>query len=99
LNKDKNRNLYLNMILGSIGIILITLGIFEFLIIVKSTTGHILTLLGYVITVHYIYHLEKKAGISEKIIWIRAIILIVIIFSIWITSNQNINYTLFHLNV
>jgi hypothetical protein len=89
LNKHKNRN----MILGSIGIILITLGIFEFLITVKNTTGHILTFLGYVITVHYIYHLEKKAGISEKIIWIRAIILIVIIFSIWITN------TLFHLNV
>ncbi|MFS0824674.1 hypothetical protein [Bacillus sp. 1P02SD] len=83
MNKNKDRKLYLNMILGSIGIIFITLGIFEFLTIVESTVAYILTILGFVITVHYIYHLEKKAGISDKIIWIRAFILIIIVVSIY----------------
>ncbi len=71
------------MIVGSIGIILIALGIFEFLSIVESTTGYILTILGFMIIVHYIYHLEKKAGISDTIIWIRASILIIILASIY----------------
>ncbi|KMJ57250.1 hypothetical protein AB685_17780 [Bacillus sp. LL01] len=80
---DNNRSLYLNMILGSIGLLLIGFSIFEYLILVEITTGYILTLLGFIITVHYIYHLEKKAGISNKLIWIRAIILILIMFSIY----------------
>lgn len=82
MKNDNNRILYINMIFGSIGIILIALGIFEFLTIVESLAGYILTLLGFIIIVHYIYHLEKKAGISNKLIWIRAIILILILVSI-----------------
>lgn len=52
---EKNGTLYLNLILGSIGIILIALGIFEFLVIVESTmSAYILTLLGFITIVHYI---------------------------------------------
>lgn len=80
MNNNKNRNLYISMIVGTIGIILIFLGIFEFFTIVESTKGYILMFIGFVITVQYIYHLERKVGLSEKVIWVRAIILILILF-------------------
>jgi hypothetical protein len=83
MKDDNNVSLYLNMIIGSVGIILIALGMFKFLTIVESSAGYILTLLGLTITVHYIYHLEKKAGISDKLIWIRAILLILILGGIY----------------
>lgn len=71
------------MVLGSIGIILIFIGIFEFLKVVEIFKALILIMLGLAILVRYIYHLEEKAGLSKKIITIKAVIIIIIVLSIF----------------
>ncbi|MGM0896626.1 MAG: hypothetical protein ACQEV0_01930 [Bacillota bacterium] len=79
--KEKEvRNPYLYVCIGAIGMLLLTFGIFELLelISIKTAPAFILIVSGLIILVHYIYHLEKKAGISNKLIWIRAIALIAI---------------------
>ncbi|QOY35049.1 hypothetical protein AWH56_020410 [Anaerobacillus isosaccharinicus] len=83
MKQDQNGSLYMNMIFGSLGIILIFLGLLKFLEVEANSSGFILVILGLTITVHYIYHLEKKAGISDKIIWIRALFLILILGSVY----------------
>lgn len=83
VKQDQSGSLYLNMIIGSLGIILIFGGLLKFLEVVENSSGFILVILGLTITVHYIYHLEKKAGISEKMIWIRALFLILILGSVY----------------
>lgn len=80
--KGNNSSLYLSMVLGSIGIILITFGIMEFFLI-GDASNYVLLLLGFIITIHYIYFLEKKAGISKKLIWIRAIFFILILVAVY----------------
>ncbi|RXJ00231.1 hypothetical protein DS745_11905 [Anaerobacillus alkaliphilus] len=78
-----NWTMYLNMAIGTVGIILVFLGLFEFVNLVEDIKGLILILVGLTIIIHYVYHLEKKAGISNKIIWVRAIILILVIYLVY----------------
>lgn len=71
------------MIFGSIGMILFALGVIRFATLTFDSQGYLLSLLGFSIVINYIYSLEKKAGISNKFIWIRsgALILIVAVIS------------------
>ncbi|RXJ04453.1 hypothetical protein DS745_03455 [Anaerobacillus alkaliphilus] len=80
MKEGNNRNLYFNMVLGAIGIILVFIGTFEFLKVVEILKGFFLIMVGMFILIRYIYQLEEKVGISRKTIWIKAVILIGIVF-------------------
>lgn len=79
MNHIKNKNLYTNMIIGFIGLILtiVGIGILIFNPEVENTFTLVMIFFGLSLTVHYIYYLERKAGVPNKIIWVRAIILII----------------------
>lgn len=84
----KDNTKYVIFTIGSIGIFLLTLGIFTFIVmaldVVESVMeAHIPTLLGFLTIVYYINFLESKAGISSKLIWIRNIILSLILAGIY----------------
>ena len=65
-------SLYFHMIIGSIGLILIVTGLFYH----NETETGLLIPLGIIMTVQYIYILETKAGLSNKVIWIQSLSII-----------------------
>jgi len=62
------------MILGTIGMIMIGLGVVRYFTLMYDVQGFGLTLIGFAIINSYIFYLEKKAGISNRIVWIQSII-------------------------
>ncbi|WP_211655589.1 hypothetical protein [Planococcus alpniumensis] len=80
--KEKNiNNPYLSLSIGAIGMLLLTFGIFELVLnnIGMNPAEFLLPCAGLIILVHYIYYLERKAGISNKLIWIRALALMTVL--------------------
>ncbi|MCT8137853.1 hypothetical protein H1D32_08850 [Anaerobacillus sp. CMMVII] len=86
MKESKNGKLYFNMVLGSIGIILVFIGSFEFLKVVENLKVFFLIMIGMIILVQYIYQLEGKAGLSSKTIWIKSGILITCILGFFYFS-------------
>lgn len=76
LEKKKHNNVYLNMIVSSLGMILIVFGMVKYISINNNMADILLIWLGFLIMIHYIYSLERQTGISNKLIWIRAAVLI-----------------------
>lgn len=78
LDEKEIRSPYLYMIISSLGMLLLLFGVIEALSRLNriDATTFLLPFFGFMILVHYIYHLEKKAGISNKWIWIRSVVLI-----------------------
>ena len=79
--KENKQALYFNMILGTIGTILIALAAMRYLVKENGSIGYAFILFGFILTIGYINYLEKRAGISKKLTWIRAIISLIIIIS------------------
>ncbi len=69
------------MILGTIGTILIALAATRYLVKVSDYNGYLIIFFGFILTISYINYLEKKAGISKKLTWIRGIVSAIIFFS------------------
>ncbi|KYD05474.1 MULTISPECIES: hypothetical protein [Heyndrickxia] len=80
--KENMLALYFNMILGTIGTILVALTALGYLVKTNDGNGYIIIFLGFIFTISYINFLEKRAGVSKKLTWIRAIVSIVIFASI-----------------
>lgn len=80
--KDKS-SLSFNLILGSLGLISIPFGMIRFIRSPYDTASILLMSIGFAFVIGYIYYLERKVGISNKFIWIRAIgfILVLSIFA------------------
>ncbi|MDE4086760.1 hypothetical protein PO902_17070 [Planococcus maritimus] len=72
-NGKKIHNPYFSLSIGALGMLLLTFGIFELVIgnAGMNPAQFFLPCAGLIILIHYIYYLEKKAGISDKLIWIR----------------------------
>jgi len=70
------------MILVTIGTILIALGIIGYLVKLNEPKGYLMIFFGFLLTINYINYIEKKAGISKKIIWIRNSVYMVLVFSL-----------------
>lgn len=79
MEKKEENYSYLNMIVGTAGMILLVLGIFEQIFGQESVMGLPLMFIGFSFMIHYIYALEKESGVSNKLIWTRAIILILMV--------------------
>ncbi|WP_077329811.1 hypothetical protein [Virgibacillus siamensis] len=67
------------MIMGAVGTVLIAAGAFRYQLI-KDMKWFAIIFFGFLLTISYIEFLEKKAGISKKITWIRAIISLLLFF-------------------
>ncbi len=65
--------LYINMFVGILGLVLIIIGVSRYIENIGGTSSYIL-ILGFICTMIYINHLESRAGISKKIIWIRTVV-------------------------
>ncbi|MDQ0429533.1 positive regulator of sigma E activity [Planomicrobium stackebrandtii] len=78
MEKKKIGISYIYMIVAAIGMLLLAFGLLGYISLVESstTTNFLLTFAGFLILVHYIYHLEKKTGVSNKLIWIKSGLLI-----------------------
>ncbi|MEZ0481414.1 hypothetical protein [Planococcus sp. SSTMD024] len=79
--EKKIHNPYFSLSIGAIGMLLLTFGIFQLVIgnMDMNPAQFFLPCAGLIILVHYIYYLEKKAGISDKLIWIRALAIIIVL--------------------
>ena len=80
--KENKQALYFNMILGTIGTVLIPLAALRYFAIVDDFTGYTITLFGFLLTMAYIGHLEMRAGISKKLTRCRIIVSMILFFSI-----------------
>lgn len=84
VKKEKKINSpYFPLSIGAIGMLLLTFGIFELFLddidMYLTPAQFLLPSSGLIILVHYIYYLERKAGISNKLIWIRALAIILVL--------------------
>ena len=79
--KENKQALYFNMILGTIGTILIILAAMRYLIKENDYIGYAFILFGFLLTISYINYLEKRAGISKKLTWIRVIVSMILFLS------------------
>ncbi|MBO0589533.1 MULTISPECIES: hypothetical protein [unclassified Sporosarcina] len=78
--------LYINMFIGTLGLIIIIVGLLKYYETVGGI-GSSFALLGFPLTMIYMNYLEGKAGISKKILWIKSIIAIFLLFIISIYFN------------
>lgn len=74
------------MSIGTLGFIIIGVGLLKYNETVGGT-GSSFALLGFPLTMIYLNYLEGKAGISKKILWIKSIISIFLLFIIYIFFN------------
>ena len=79
--KENKQALYFNMILGTIGTILIALAAMRYQANENDYIGYAIIFFGFILTISYINYLEKKAGISKKMTWIRVIVSLILFIS------------------
>ena len=79
--KYEKQVLYFYMILVTIGTVLIALTTLRYMSNVNDSSGYLI-LFGLIFTISYINYLEKKAGISKKVIWIRNSVYTVLVISL-----------------
>ncbi|WP_285767474.1 hypothetical protein [Peribacillus sp. SI8-4] len=77
--KENKQALYMNMILGTIGPMIIALAALKYLA-KGDSTGYINIFLGFILTISYISYLEKKAGICKRLTVIRVSVTLVLLF-------------------
>ncbi|RIW34635.1 hypothetical protein D3H55_08965 [Bacillus salacetis] len=82
----KDKGLYTQLVIGTIGMVMIGLGIIRYFTLLYDSQGYALSLIGYAFTNGYIFQLERKAGINKNVIWIQSIagLLTLIILSFWL---------------
>ena len=73
-------SLYFHMLLGAIGSVIILLFTTMYMLKEDNSFGY-LGIFGFLLIITYINYLEKKAGISTKLIWISAIISMILFLS------------------
>ncbi|MFD1609076.1 hypothetical protein [Oceanobacillus luteolus] len=80
--KENKLALYFNMILGTIGSILIALAAVWYSSKVNDLVGNAFILFGFILVMGYISYLENNAGISKKLTWSRVILSIILFICI-----------------
>lgn len=74
-NLEEKRTMYVELIFGSIGMIIIALFIVNALYSDSSSMAVPPLILGFGLMNGYIFFLEKKAGFSKKVIWTQSLLL------------------------
>ncbi|MER2058028.1 MAG: hypothetical protein ABTA16_04340 [Niallia sp.] len=72
---EEKRTMYVELIFGSIGMIIIALFIVNALYSDSSSMAILPLILGFGLMNGYIFFLEKKAGFSKQVIWTQSLIL------------------------
>ncbi|MFJ7974347.1 hypothetical protein ACIQZI_01365 [Peribacillus sp. NPDC096379] len=67
--------------MGTIGPVLILLAATRYMIKENDYIGYISIYIGFLLTIIYINYLEKRAGISKKLTWIRVIVSMILFLS------------------
>lgn len=80
--QDNKFALYFYTCVGALGLILLTVTIIKYYETLEVSSGYLIPFFGFILTFYYINYLERKAGISKKVIWIRAITTIIVILLI-----------------
>ena len=80
MEENDRGTLYFNMSIGTLGLLIIVVGLFEYVETVGGDSSF--ALLGFPLTMIYLNYLEGKAGISK--LWIKSIIAISLLFIIYI---------------
>ena len=80
--KENERRVYFNMILGSIGLLLIAVVAMKHLIEEIYSNSYPIIFFGFILTMNYINFLEERVGISKKFTYIRGAISIFLLFGI-----------------
>lgn len=77
MEKKKTGSFYIYVILGSMGMLLLAIGLLEYISLIGSTntTGFLFTFAGFIFLVQYIYYLEKQSGMSNGAIWMQSAVL------------------------
>ncbi|MEK4245888.1 hypothetical protein MKZ20_11140 [Psychrobacillus sp. FSL K6-2684] len=82
MEENDRGTLYFNMSIGTLGLLIIVVGLYKYVETVGGDSSY--ALLGFPLTMIYLNYLEGKAGISKKILWIKSIIAISLLFIIYI---------------
>jgi hypothetical protein len=85
---ENKRSLYIELVWGSIGMLIISLVIANALLSSEHSFSVPTLILGFALINGYIFFLEKRAGLSQKVIWTRSLILVCFII-IYIVSNSS----------
>ncbi|MEK4826810.1 hypothetical protein CHH55_04710 [Niallia circulans] len=85
---ENKRSLYIELVWGSIGMLIISLVIANALLSSEHSFSVPTLILGFALINGYIFFLEKRAGLSQKVIWTQSLIL-VCIFIFYIVSNSS----------
>ncbi|NME06706.1 hypothetical protein [Psychrobacillus sp. BL-248-WT-3] len=81
--EEKDRGtLYFNMAIGTLGLLVILVGLLKYVETVGGNASF--ALVGFPLTMIYLNYLEGKAGISKKILWIKSFIAISLLIIIYI---------------
>lgn len=82
MEKNEKGILYVQIFIGTVGLIIIGVGLLKY----YETVGGkaVFTLLGYPLLMMYLHYLEGKAGISNRLLWIRSILAILLLFLIYV---------------
>ncbi|WP_422123570.1 hypothetical protein DHX103_01820 [Planococcus sp. X10-3] len=77
MEKRKIDSTYFYVIIGAMGMLVLVFGLLEYISLIGTTAtpSFLLTFAGFMILVHYIYYLEKKTGVSNKVIWVKSLFL------------------------
>ena len=78
--KGNKLSLYINMLLGAIGSVTILLFSTMYMLEEQNSFGYIGTF-GFLLIIIYINYLEKRAGISTKLIGIKAVVSMILFVS------------------
>ncbi|PSL40904.1 hypothetical protein B0H99_10336 [Planomicrobium soli] len=82
MERKETRPSYIYMVIASVSMALLGFKLLEYLMLAGGTItpNFLLIFASFFILVHYIYHLEQKAGVSNKVILIQSLLLALSIF-------------------
>jgi len=84
---EDKRRLYIELVFGSIGMLIVSLFIANAILPLDHSFSSPTLILGFALINSYIFFLEKRAGVSNKVIWTQSLIL-VFIFVYYIVSKS-----------
>ncbi len=67
------------MVIGLIAMIMVGLGILRYFSLMYYSQGFGLSLIGFTFVNSYVFYLEKKAGVGNKLLWIKSTIIVVVL--------------------
>ncbi|MFC5711799.1 hypothetical protein ACFPU1_03305 [Thalassorhabdus alkalitolerans] len=71
---EERKELYFYMVLGYTGLFLMGLATMRYIAVLQDGQGQVISMFGFLLTVAYIKHMEKRLSIRKKVIVLTNII-------------------------